>query len=536
MTKPVEFDDGVFAVVAPFGFVTDRAGLVAVAGKAIRRLFGVTPGQSILDAFAVQRPQGANLLQLPRNPNATIILRSVRTGMEVKGCLLSTADEERLIFLGSPVVRDLQEFKGHGLQLGDFPPSDATPDLLLSMQMTHTALSDARKLGSELQVALAGAQAATEAKARFLAVMSHEIRTPLNGFGAMIDLLRGSSLTADQHESLATMDLCARSLVILVNDILEFSKLDAGKLKIHRQPEPLRATLSRIVGHFEASARDQGSQLHVELELPSDQHVLLDAHRLRQVLGNLISNAIKFTIRGKVMVRAAYDSAGMLTIDVKDTGVGIPAESVEKLFQPFVQADSSTTRRFGGTGLGLSIARELTRAMGGDVVLMHSDEKGSWFRCTVAAPACAAIETHTDTASAPGPTDTGPSLAGAKVLVVDDDRTNRLIATKVMQRLGVDATVVEDGLAGVAAASAQPFDLILMDLMMPGLSGIEATQRIRSEPGPCRESTILAFSAAALGADRDAALAAGMNGFIEKPARIDTLRTTLQQHLTNRRP
>ena len=524
----IEIADADFARAVPFGFVLDTECRLVVLGGGLSRLFHVAVGTAADDVFTIVRPwRTPTFRTLPVDPTATVVLRARGADLELKGCTLSVDGGRRVAFLASPVVRDIDEFRRRGLQLGDFAPSDATPDLLLSMQATKTALTDAKKLSTSLKAALAEAQAATDAKARFLAMMSHEIRTPLNGFGAMIDLLRDSPMTPEQRDNLATMDRCARSLGVLVNDILEFSKLEAGKIAIERRPTRIAATLSQIVEHFRALAHDRGVELVLRVDCPDHPYVAIDLERVRQVLANLIGNALKFTANGNVVVRAMALDDGTIAIDVQDTGIGIPAESTRALFEPFTQVDASVTRRFGGTGLGLSISRQLARAMGGDVTLVHSDQHGSWFRFTFAAPRCAAPADGDETAAAGA----DRSCAGATVLVVDDDATNQLIATRLLRRLGIETTVVGDGVQAVNAAGKRRFDLILMDMMMPNLGGADATRQIRAGDGPCRDAPIIAFSAAAFDADRAVAANAGMNGFIEKPARLDSLRALLRTHL-----
>ena len=483
-----------FAAAMPFGFLSDNSGALTTVGNALRRCTTLQPGARVDDHFRVIRPPGGGCFRdLPDSPTATVQLQSTTSDLVVKGSKVALRDGSGSAFFGSPIVRNIEDFTELGLRLEDFPPADATPDLILSMQATSTALRDARSLGDELQTALAKARAATEAKARFLAVMSHEIRTPLNGFGSMIDLMRTSELDGEQAELLHTMDLCARSLLALVNDILEFSKLDADKVAIDRHPVLLGHALTRIVDHFRASARERGIGLALRFD-SEHQWVDLDFERVRQVLANLIGNAVKFTRQGAIKVDARSEG-DLLIVDVIDTGVGIPESSRARLFEPFMQADSSTTRSFGGTGLGLTISRQIARAMAGEVELVSSDDSGSHFRFSLLAPPCDGAVHATD--EEPG--DSDQTFPGIRVLVAEDDPTNQVIARRLLERLGAETAVAGDGAEAVAAATRERFDLVLMDLMMPVLDGIEATRQIRASDGPCRDTPIVAFSAAALG-------------------------------------
>lgn len=527
--RRIELDEASFAAAVPFGFVTDTGGTVQSVGDALHRRLQMKAGQQMSDLFKVLRPLRARSFQdLPVDASSPVVLRALHTTLDLKGSLVRVNGSDNIAFFGSAVVRDISDFQQRGLQISDFPPSDATPDLLLSMQATRSALSDARKLSADLETALSQANAATDAKARFLAVMSHEIRTPLNGMGPMIDLLRESTLDEEQIECLDTMDRCSRSLLALVNDILDFSKLEANKVRILRDPINLPELVTRSVEHFRAAARER----KIKLELLIDDcptWVSADNERVRQVIANLIGNAIKFTLVGGIRVNAYRSKDEMVVVDVIDSGVGIPEEYREALFDPFVQADSSATRKFGGTGLGLSISRELARAMQGDVALIEGGGDGTQFRFSLLAPDCLAPREHAANSSNAAQ-ETTP-YGHISVLVAEDDPTNQLIAKKMLRKLGVTCTVVPDGVAAVTAAQDQHYDLILMDLMMPHMNGMQATECIRTGGGPCREAPIIAFSAATLECDRSAASKAGMSGFIEKPARLNALREALNHYL-----
>jgi two-component system, sensor histidine kinase len=526
-TDRVELGFADFAVAAPFGFVADADGRLLAVGGALARRLKLRPGQDVHEAFEVVRPWNTKRFgDLRVDPRTLIVLRTIDGSIELRGNNLAVGGR-RTAFVGSPSVRDIDDFRRQGLQLADFAPSDATPELLISMQATRTALDDASKLGRELEAALAAAQAATLAKAQFLAVMSHEIRTPLNGFGAMIDLLHDSPLSEDQRENLRTMDACARSLLRLVTDILDYSKFEAGKVAPVPEPTSLARAMNQIVDHFRAAANERGIDLIVHLEFDTGVHVNIDLDRTRQVMANLIGNAIKFTEEGMVSVRVSRPGDDALAIDVLDTGPGISEDGQSRLFEPFVQADSTTTRRYGGTGLGLAISRQVARALGGDVRLTRSDVEGTSFRFTLRAPACEAPAVASAAAGITAP----QRLGHARVLVVDDDPTNQRIAARMLDKLGIEATVVADGQEAIDITATTRFDLILMDMMMPRVDGLAATRCIRGRRGPGAGTPILAFTAAAFDTDRQAAQEAGMNGFLEKPVRMETLRRALLAHL-----
>ena len=528
----MQLSDIDFAVAVPFGFVTDAEGKLVIVGVALQRCLGVKPGMLVDSVFNIVRPaRVSSLADLAISPTATVFLQAVHGELELKGRVVPLNDGDLAAFWGGAIVRDIFEFQQRGLQIGDFPPNDATPDLLLSMQATRASLDDARKLGRKLQSALLSAEAATEAKDRFLATISHEIRTPLNGFGSMIDLMSDSQLTEDQRQNLETMNDCTQSLLVLVNDILDFSKIEVGKIQVSPEPVQLSRAFRRIIELFRQAAEDRGIELRVEIDMPDDSWFLADVDRIRQVVSNLLDNALKFTPNGYIEFRVHCSEPSQIIVDVIDSGIGVDPSQERQVFEPFVQADASTTRRFGGAGLGLSISRQLAQAMGGNVEMVSSSAKGSHFRMAIQAETTMAPESSKSICEGRA---TPLTFEGVRILVAEDDQTNQLIARKMLEKIGATVTVVEDGLLAVEAAEKSSFDLILMDLMMPRLSGVEAVARIRSGHGPCSEIPILAFSAAAIGFDREAAIAVGMSGFIEKPARIAELRTALAEQLASR--
>ncbi|MEM1450597.1 MAG: ATP-binding protein [Planctomycetota bacterium] len=534
----VSFSAEGFAESFPFGFVLEPTGEFRVVGAALRRRLGSKIGTHVDESLEIVRPWNVSgVMDLPRKASAAVLLRIRDTELEIKGQVVSTADDAHVVCIGTPVVRDFEEVKARDLQLVDFPPNDATPDMLLSMQATKTALEDARKLSAELKRALVEAHAAVEAKTRFLAVMSHEIRTPLNGFGSMVDLLRSSELDEEQHAQLDTMDDCAQSLLVLVNDILEMSKIESNGVSLQVHAVPLIETIERAVEHFRAEAESKSLALAFTTLGDVPEWVEGDRQRIRQVVSNLVGNAVKFTSKGSVGVVLESTSEGQIEVEVRDTGIGIPDEAQRLLFDPFTQADSSVTREFGGTGLGLAISREIARAMGGDVKLVTSTRAaGSVFRFTFAATETEAPQRATeDEDSALAVRRLGSDvLAGAEVLVAEDNPMNQLIARRLLTKLGAVPTIVEDGRLAVEAVAKRPYDLILMDLMMPNLAGTEATVEIRRLDCPWKDLPIVAFTAGAFAHDRSDAMAAGMNGYLEKPVRLPQLRAALVEHLASR--
>ncbi|MGK0480051.1 MAG: signal transduction histidine kinase/CheY-like chemotaxis protein [Planctomycetota bacterium] len=527
------------------------AGDVILVGRALeRRVSGPFPRpleELFEDASARKFPC---LHEAVRKRSSMLKLRVRGTGVYLRGEGIELTAGGPIAFMGSPLVTSLEDLRECGLQLRDFSVADSTPDLLLSMQATKTALADARELSEKLKNSVVRAEAAVAAKGRFLAIMTHEIRTPMNGLGSMVDLLSDSGLDHHQLELLQTIDDCTTTLGLLLDDALDLSKLEAGAVEVEAVPISLPQLIESVLRMFSASASANDVELKTELNGSLPRSFLGDPTRIRQVLSNLISNAIKFSKGGTVSVCASPGDSGHIRIEVIDTGIGIPEAAAPTLFQPFVQADSSTTRRFGGTGLGLAIARGLARTMGGELALQSSTPAGSVFRFDLGLP----IETgslSSDCSSAVGESanehdsTAGKSIeslaagaapllshlrAGLSVLVADDNPVNLLVAERLLRKLGVTSVTAKNGAEAVKAVKEQSFDLILMDLMMPEVGGVEATRQIRDLDVDWSDLPILAFTAGVMQAAREEASAAGMDDFLTKPVRLNTLKEALLRH------
>lgn len=363
-----------------------------------------------------------------------------------------------------------------------------------------------------LQEAKAEAESATRAKAEFLANVSHEIRTPMNGVLGALQLLDREPISDEGRELMRQAGDCGRMLSQLLNDVLDFSKIEAGQLDLSPEPMKPGEALQAVVGLLDGQARAKGVALRSRIR-GGDLWIDADPVRLRQAMFNLIGNAVKFTSDGRVEARLEVRNAGegvrRVRLEVEDTGVGMTPAAQERLFDRFHQAEGDTARRFGGAGLGLSITRALLRMMGGEIAFKSVAGVGSTFWFEFTAPAAAAPEAAADAEA--------DVLEGVRILLVEDNPTNRLVARTLLTRLGAEVTVAEDGVAGVDAARRDAFDLILMDIQMPHMGGLEAAQAIRGLKGPEGKVPILALTANAMTHQRAEYLAAGMNGMVAKP-------------------
>jgi signal transduction histidine kinase/CheY-like chemotaxis protein len=382
----------------------------------------------------------------------------------------------------------------------------------VSILVNQVDMSDEIEARRELAVARARAEAAAQSKEEFLANMSHELRTPLTSVIGFAGLLRQASLSPEQMRYLSRIEDAGQALMSTLNDVLDLSKLEAGGVELDYRAFALDALLDQSLGIVEAQADAKGLSLRKQVEADVPALVVGDPERVRQILLNLLGNAVKFTTRGSVTLAARRLDEGRIELSVIDTGIGLADDMVDHVFERFTQADATVTRQFGGTGLGLSITRRLAQAMGGEVGVSSHLGEGSRFWCVLPLPVSEDPEAVEDD---PEPQAAAP--AGVRVLLADDNEANRELVGAILRAVGHQVDLAVNGVEAVAAAARGEHDLVLMDVQMPVQDGVSATRAIRRLAGPAGQVPIIALSANVLAQQVETYRACGMNDHVAKP-------------------
>lgn len=515
---------GEFENFFPCYVVTDDAFAIRGVGRSISRFLpDLRPGDRLDSWFSFDRPVATPDPRTLVRDQTPVQIRSIDGRLHLSGCVVEQSFG--FVFCLSHSPGQAAAWGELGLTVADFSIADQSLAVGTAIGLQKTLMAELQETIENLKRARDEATAASLAKSTFLSVMSHEIRTPLNGILGMTQVMIRD--TSDE-QSLSRLDIVQQSgegLLAILNDLLDLSRIEAGKIELESIPFDMSEVLGGAYSAFTALANKKGLSLRLDIEAIQGRYIG-DPTRIRQIVYNLLSNALKFTEAGSVEIRARSIEGG-LEIVVADTGIGIAPDQLSEIFREFNQADTSINRRFGGTGLGLSIARDLATLMGGSIMVESRLGEGSRFTVRLQVVRTGDPERATEPVEDAQPATI--SLGSLRVLAAEDNDVNQLVLRTILEQFGVTATVVKNGSEAVDAWAGQPWDVILMDIQMPVMGGVEATRLIRKQETETQRkpTPIIAVTANNMTHQLPEYEAAGFSGLIAKPIQVGLLMETL---------
>lgn len=508
----------------PCYLVTDDALVIQGAGRSINKFLPeLRPGDRLDRWFAFDRPVATTDPGTMVRDQTPVQIRSIDGQLHLSGCVVEQSSG--FVFCLSHSPGRAAAWGKLGLSVKDFSIADQSLAVGTAISLQTTLMAELQETIGNLRRARDEATAASLAKSTFLSVMSHEIRTPLNGILGMTQVMLRDTSDEQTRSRLDIVQQSGEGLLAILNDLLDLSRIEAGKIELESISFDMSEVLSGAHSAFTALANKKGLSLRLDIEAIQGRFIG-DPTRIRQIVYNLLSNALKFTESGSVVVRAHLIEEG-LEIVVADTGIGIAPDKLSEIFREFNQADTSINRRFGGTGLGLSIARDLAALMGGSIAVESRVGEGSRF--TVRLQVVRTGDPEPVTEPVEDAQTATLSLGSLRVLAAEDNEVNQLVLRTILEQFGITATVVRNGREAVDAWTRQPWDVILMDIQMPVMGGVEATRLIRTQEIEIRRraTPIVALTANTMTHHRPEYEAAGFSGLIAKPIQVGLLMQTL---------
>ena len=507
-----------FKALFPYYFAIDKNYKVVELGKSIGKLVKEHVGFNFYDIFDIERPIVNKDLFLFEEAlsNRLFLINLKNVEAKLRGQFVYSEDRNLCYFLGSPWITHPSQMVNLGLNFNDFAVHDPITDVFMMNQQFEMNTEDLKKLTERLEDEKNKVVETSKAKEIFLANMSHEIRTPMNAILGMSKLLEDSNLTPTQKNYLNAITSSSDHLLIVINDILDISKIQSGHFDLEEKDFDFKSCLKTLVDVMSYKAQENGNKITLSYAQDCPIWIKGDEARLKQVLLNIINNAIKFTENGTIKVTISLSSSDQFLVEIIDNGIGISPQKVDGLFESFTQEDSSTSRKYGGTGLGLAICKNLVELMDGNIGVKSTKGKGSNFYFSFPLITGNVIEKDDDFNE-----EEFKQLKGIKVLLAEDNKFNQMLASTILDQKEIKTTTVENGLEAVESITNNKYDIILMDIQMPEMGGIEAFNKIRNEIAD--KTPMIALTANALKGDKEKFLKIGFEGYTSKPFKPEQL-------------